>query len=151
MAVKWATGIYKGLLLPAFHVHYKYYQRKAAVDRILEQLHPMVNIGMGVLFGLVAYLIITPLRPNGVDKSLKALQVDLVEALAKMHVDFRQEFYPFAVNRIRTEIVSRALVARDEAEAKKQFAEVEQLKTQMLKELEEKKAVIKQQQQQQQL
>jgi hypothetical protein len=133
--MKWATTLYKNLLLPSFHVHFRYFQRKAQLDRILEQLHPMANIGLGILFGTVAYLIITPLRPNGVDKSLKALQVDLVEALAKMHVDFRQEFYPFAVNRIRTEIVSRALVARDEAEAKKQFREVEELKAQVLKEL----------------
>ena len=141
--VKWATALYKGLLFPTFHVHYRYFQKKAALDRILEQLHPMWNVGIGVLFGTVLYLIITPLRPNGIDKSLKALQVDLVEALSKMHVDFRQEFYPFAINRVRTEIVSRALVARDEAEAKRQMKEADELKLKVrgeLEKLKEKKA-----------
>jgi hypothetical protein len=141
--VKWATAIYKGILFPTFHIHYRYFQKKAQLDRILEQLHPMWNVGLGILFGTVLYLIITPLRPNGIDKSLKALQVDLVEALSKMHVDFRQEFYPFAINRVRTEIVSRALVARDEAEAKRQMKEQEELKMQVKQELEklkEKKA-----------
>jgi hypothetical protein len=131
MPIKWATTLYRVVLLPSFHLHYRYFQRKAALDRMLERLHPLANVALGVLFGSVAYLIVTPLRPNGIDKSLRQLQLDLVEALAQMHVDFRQEFHPLAVARIRSEIVSRALVARDDAEARRQTQEVEHLKEQI--------------------
>ncbi len=131
MTIKWATAVYRTLLLPSFAVHFRYFQRKAALDRVLEKFHPMANIGLGVMFGAIFYLVITPLRPHRVDKSLRQLQLDLVDALSAMHVDFRQEFYPFAVQRIRSEVVSRALVARDEAEARKELQGVEQLKQQL--------------------
>lgn len=131
MAIKWATALYRVLLLPAFHVHFRYFQYKVALDRILERFHPVANVALGVLLGSAAYFAITPLRPNGIDRSLRQLQGDLVDALSAMHVDFRQEFYPFAVNRIRSEVVSRALVARDEAEARKALEGVDELKAQL--------------------
>jgi hypothetical protein len=125
MAVKWATTLYRTVLLPSFAVHFTWFQRKAALDRALEKLHPAVNVALGVLFGTIIYLIGTPLRPSGVDKSLREMQIYLVDCLAAMQVDFKQEFYPYAVQRIKSEIISRALVARDEGEARKYQLEVQ--------------------------
>lgn len=139
MAIKWATALYRTLLLPSFAVHYTWFQRKAALDRVLEKFHPVANISLGVLFGTVLYFLALPLRPTGIDKSLRELQLHLVDCLAAMQVDFRQEFYPFAIARIKSEVVSRALIARDEGEARSYQENMRQV-LKDIKRLDEKKA-----------
>lgn len=126
--VKWATFIFWRFLDPAFRTHFRYHRRKVAVDRYLEQKGVLLNIAVGVTFGLTLYFTVVSkfLLPRPV-VSEYSMEENAKEILRAMKCDTTKELPAFLLMRVKREIIGKLHVAADRAEVKRQRMEVEGL------------------------
>ena len=129
--MKWATFIYKNVLIPTFTLHHKYWVRKVAVDQYLEQRTLKFNVLVGVVFGLVAYLCTVPMRTFAVDRTLWQLRGDAIALqtlVMKHHGGVKGEMPFIVLGEAQAEIMSAIVAARDEAEVRKMESDVMKIK-----------------------
>ncbi|AAZ13072.1 uncharacterized protein TEOVI_000912700 [Trypanosoma equiperdum] len=126
--VKWATFVFWNFLDPTFRLHFRYYQRKLAVDRYLERLGVVANVGIGVTFGLMFYnlLIARFLLPRSVSSG-HSMEENANEVLRVLKYDTTKELPAFLLMRAKREVISKLHVAADKAEVKRQREEVRRL------------------------
>ena len=130
MTIKWATFIYKTILIPGVTLHHRYWVRKVAIDQYLEQKSLKFNVMLGLIFGSVAYLCTVPLRTYKVDRTLWQLRADSVEvaeAILKRHGALNGQFAYVVIHNTQEEIQCAVLAARDEAEVRRMLAPKEGL------------------------
>lgn len=128
MVIKWATFTYKTVLLPSFYSHHVYWQRKVALDRALERRSGWSNMFLGIILGSVAYVIVSPFKPNQVPKATYELNGDAAETLALLGIDPKQELAAIALGDLKHKVVAKIHIANDQAEIRKHRLEVEALK-----------------------
>lgn len=128
MPVKWATTLYRTVLLPSFYGHHLYWRRKVAVDRWLESCSPWTNSGIAIALGVAAYYGSSPFRRYNVDKSTAELNDDMMEIMVVMGFDPHQELPEMVRDRLAGQVASKILVANDRAALRRERAEIEELK-----------------------
>ena len=142
MSFKWATALYKSVLMPSFYGHHMYFQRKAALDRALEKRSGYANSLVGCFFGGVMYLATSPFKPYPVSKSTYELNEDAGLVLALAGVDPKQEMASLAMSELKGKIASKVYVANDRAQIRIQQDQLAELKARQRKEVEESMAAV---------
>lgn len=122
--MKWATAVFNYVLRPTFYVHSRYYLRKVAADKWLEQ-RPWYQIcGIGCSIGVAAYLTLAPLRPTALEFTHAQLQADVTDIMTLLHADHSREFPGESLWKFRAAMLSRLHEVNDKAALRRQAQEV---------------------------
>eukprot|EP01060_Flectonema_neradi_P004955 TRINITY_DN1327_c0_g1_i1.p1 TRINITY_DN1327_c0_g1~~TRINITY_DN1327_c0_g1_i1.p1 ORF type:complete len:120 (+),score=9.53 TRINITY_DN1327_c0_g1_i1:91-450(+) len=71
--MKWATFIFKKIIMPSMDYHVMYWEKKIALDRFLEKYTMTQQVGMGVLVGCTAFLFALPFCASESDRWLLSM------------------------------------------------------------------------------
>jgi hypothetical protein len=134
MTVKWATALYNAILLPSFYTHHLWWQRKVALDRVLEKRTGWANMLTGVCIGSVVYLATFPFRSYPVAKATYELNEDAAATLAIAGVDPRLELATVAMTELKYKVASKIYVANDKADIRRATIQLQALKDAQLAE-----------------
>ena len=122
MAIKWATFVWRRLLLPVVKVHMAYKSRLSAVDRFLEKKTFFQNSVIAVVLGCVLYVVSLPWRTFYVDKTLVQLYQFAKEQDIKFLQDEKVEFAPIERLKKLREVSAQVYAIRDQKQAMESYA-----------------------------
>eukprot|EP00758_Cryptobia_borreli_P007654 Tbor_TRINITY_DN5318_c0_g5::TRINITY_DN5318_c0_g5_i2::g.4703::m.4703 len=124
MTIKWASFLFWHFMNPAFYAHHQAYRKKVIIDRFLEKRSVWLNIAIGSICGLSTYLILSPLFPSDVNKTMKEINSDASELLKILKLDASKELPMLLLLRAKEEIVAKVHVTNDKADVRRQMEEM---------------------------
>lgn len=127
--LKWATYTFWYFLDPVLRRHHWYYRRKVQLDRFLERNNIAVNSAIGVIVGVTLYFTIVRglLLPPAVGAKEHSMKENAREVLGLMECDTSKELPAYQLMRVKREIIGKLHAVADEAEVRRQRAEVAEM------------------------